>query len=128
MNISQRLMLTMMVAMLALIGVGSYGLWQLHSANERFDYLKVNTFPSIKALDQGLQALTKVRVAAYRHGIAVDAKRKAEAEAQIAESDKALDQVLAVYEKDLLSNDADRKLLQQDRADLQTYRNNRESF
>ena len=46
MNISQRLMLTMMVAMLALIGIGSYGLWQLKSANARFDYLKVNTFPA----------------------------------------------------------------------------------
>ena len=69
-----------------------------------------------------------MRVAAYRHGIAVDAKSKADAEAQIAEGDKALEQVLASYEKDLLSNDADRKLLQQDRADLQAYRNNRESF
>ena len=51
-------------------------------------------------------ALTKMRVAAYRHGIAVDAKSKADAEAQIAEGDKALEQVLASYEKDLLSNDA----------------------
>ncbi|WP_440030194.1 methyl-accepting chemotaxis protein [Chromobacterium amazonense] len=128
MNISQRLMLTIILAMLALIGVGGYGLWQLHSANERFDYLKVNTFPSIKALDQGVLALTTMRVATYRHGIAADAKSQADAEAQISQSDKDLDQVLATYEKDLLSNDADRKLLQQDRTDLQVYRNNRERF
>ncbi|KMN77990.1 methyl-accepting chemotaxis protein [Chromobacterium alkanivorans] len=128
MNISQRLMLTLMVAMLALIGVGSYGLWQLHSANERFNYLKNNTFPSIQALDKGLLALTKMRVAAYRHGIAADAKSKTDAETQISEGDKALDQVLDAYEKDLLSNDADRKLLQQDRADLQAYRGHRDGF
>ena len=72
MSISQRLLLTLAVALLGLFAVGSYGLLQLHRANERFDYLQINTFPSIHALDQALQAQTDMRVLTYRHGISED--------------------------------------------------------
>ena len=86
MSISQRLLLTLAVALLGLFAVGSYGLLQLHRANERFDYLQVNTFPSIHTLDQALQAQTDMRVLTYRHGISEDPKVKADIEASIAEA------------------------------------------
>ena len=47
MNISQRLAITLGIALLALIAIGGSGLMQLNSANQRFDYMNANTFPSI---------------------------------------------------------------------------------
>ncbi|MCD5362693.1 HAMP domain-containing methyl-accepting chemotaxis protein [Chromobacterium aquaticum] len=125
MSISQRLLLTLAVALLGLFAVGSYGLLQLHRANERFDYLQINTFPSIHALDQALQAQTDMRVLTYRHGISEDPKLKAEIEVSIAELDKQMDQVLDKYQKELVSDDEDRRLIEKDKADIQVYRQQR---
>ena len=115
MSISQRLLLTLAVALLGLFAVGSYGLLQLHRANERFDYLQINTFPSIHALDQALQAQTDMRVLTYRHGISEDPKLKAEIEVSIAELDKQMDQVMDKYQKELVSDDEDRRLIERTR-------------
>ena len=125
MSISQRLLLTLAVALLGLFAVGSYGLLQLHRANERFDYLQINTFPSIHALDQALQAQTDMRVLTYRHGISEDPKLKAEIEVSIAELDKQMDQVMDKYQKELVSDDEDRRLIEKDKADIQVYRQQR---
>ncbi|WP_337883221.1 methyl-accepting chemotaxis protein [Chromobacterium haemolyticum] len=127
MSISQRLLLTLAVALLGLFVVGGFGLLQLHRANERFDYLQINSFPSIQTLDQALQAQTDMRVLTYRHGISEDAKVKADIEASIAELDKQMDTALDRYQKELVSDDEDRRLIEKDRADIRVYRQQRDS-
>ena len=51
MTISRRLILTLSVALLALIFVGGLGLWRLNQAQQRFEYVQVNILPSIKELE-----------------------------------------------------------------------------
>ena len=63
MNISQRLAITLGIALLALIAIGGSGLMQLNSANQRFDYMNANTFPSIHNLDAMQGIRTNARLA-----------------------------------------------------------------
>lgn len=111
MNISQRLLLTLSLALLALIGVGAGGIWQSQKSAERFEYLNDNTLASVRTFGRVNEALTAMRIAMYRHALAMDAKDMDEAEKALADGDKRFSDALARYEKDLVSDDEDRKLL-----------------
>ncbi|WP_199055234.1 methyl-accepting chemotaxis protein [Aquitalea sp. ASV15] len=128
MNISQRLALTLGIALLALLGIGSFGLYEQNLANERFNYLKANTFPSISTLDEAQDALTQSRTGTYRHVIDHDPAQKEKDLQAINSNDQRLDDALARYEKELISNEDDRKLLEQDRKLLQEYRSSRNAL
>ncbi len=121
MNISQRLALTLGLALLALLAIGSFGLWQQHQANDRFNYLKANTFPSIMTLNEAQTALTESRTAIYRHMLAQDDAKKSQEEQFLGTVDKRLNDALDHYEKDLLSNNDDKQLLDQERALFKDY-------
>ncbi len=127
MNISQRLAITLGIALLALIAIGGSGLMQLNSANQRFDYMSANTFPSIHNLDAMQGSLTNARLATYRHVIAASADEKAKHQLTIDESDKKMNDMLADYEKNLLSSDSDKQMLDKDRALMKEYQSTRDS-
>jgi len=122
MNISQRLALTLGIALLALLGIGGFGLYVQSLANERFNYLKANTFPSIITLDEMQDALTQSRTGTYRHVIDQNDAQKEKDLQAISSNDKKFDDKLALYEKDLISNEEDRHMVEQDRKLMQDYR------
>lgn len=122
MTIIKRLLITLTVALLALIAVGSYGILQQSQANERFDYLKANTFPSIKDLDDAKDAYYSIRAGSLRYSLFTDSAKRGELESAIADNEKKFDQAMAIYEKDLISDDTDRKMLGVDRADMAAFR------
>ncbi|WP_158613532.1 methyl-accepting chemotaxis protein [Aquitalea sp. FJL05] len=128
MNISQRLALTLGIALLALLGIGGFGLYEQSQANERFNYLKANTFPSIAALQDAQDALTQSRTGTYRHVIDHDDAQKEKDLQAISSNDQRFDDMLAHYEKELISNEGDRKLLEQDRKLIQEYRSARNAL
>ncbi|MFB9159406.1 methyl-accepting chemotaxis protein [Chromobacterium violaceum] len=125
MTITKRLLLTTVLAMLAL---GVQGLWKQQQANGRFDYMKINTFPSIHTLDDAKEALADVRLTLARSVALSDPAAKKAEFAALADLDKRFDAALDKYEKDLVSNDADRKLLQTDREDMKLYRQQRDKY
>ncbi|OWY37501.1 methyl-accepting chemotaxis protein [Xenophilus sp. AP218F] len=128
MTITKRLLLTIVLALIAMLLVGGQGLWQQRQANDRFNYLKVNTFPSIHALDDAKEAFAESRLTVARSVALTDPAAKAAQQAAVADLDKRIDAALAEYEKDLISNDADRKLLNVDRDLLAKYRATREQY
>ncbi|MBA4710374.1 methyl-accepting chemotaxis protein [Aquitalea aquatica] len=128
MNISQRLALTLGIALLALLGIGGFGLYQQSQANERFNYLETNTFPSIIALDEAQDALTQSRTGTYRHVIAHDDAQKSKDLQAISSNDQHFDEVMARYGKELIVNEEDRALLEQDRKLMQDYRSARNAL
>jgi methyl-accepting chemotaxis protein len=127
-NISQRLALTLGIALLALMGIGGFGLYQQQLANARFEYLTANTFPSIIALDEMQDALTLMRTGTYRHVIAQNDNQKEKDQQAITTQDKRFDEALAHYEKDLIVNAEDRQLLEQDRKLMVSYRSARDAL
>ncbi|SUX53899.1 MCP four helix bundle domain-containing protein [Chromobacterium vaccinii] len=118
MTITKRLLLTTILALLAMLALGVQGLWKQQQANERFDYMKINTFPSIHTLDDAKEALADVRLTLARSVALSDPAAKKAEFAALADLDKRFDAALDKYEKELISNDADRKLLQVDRDDM----------
>ena len=128
MTITKRVVLALSIALVSLLLLGGLAIWQLGQANERFEYVQINTFPSIQTLDEAKTALVTMRIDAYQHGLHVDAARKAELEKAIVLADEKFDKALAAYEKDLISDDEDRRMLEADRVALKDYRVAREEF
>ncbi|MFJ5380371.1 methyl-accepting chemotaxis protein [Cupriavidus sp. CER94] len=122
MNISKRLLLTLSLALLALLFVGLGGIWQLSRAEDRFEYFNDNTLTSVRDLNNVSGALANIRVSLYRHAMTTDAGAKTEAEGMLDRSNKRFDDLLAKYEREDISDETDRKLLEADRAAIKAYR------
>jgi len=127
MTITKRLIMTLAVALLALIFVGSYGLWQLSRSEQRFDFVQNAVKPSIAELVVANNDLSDMRRLSYQH-LVVDPSMKADVEKSIADSDKAFEQHLDRYERNDVADDADRKLLTADMTAFQAYQVARTDF
>jgi len=126
MQITKRLVLTLTIALTALLLVGCYGVWQLNQAQQRFDYIAANTFPSIKTMSAANQALTDMRIAGLKVVLAPNEELRNAARTTIADADKRYDAAIADYLANSISNDNDRQLLETDKASMARYRTMRD--
>jgi len=128
MTISRRLVLTLSIALLALIFVGSIGLWRLNQAQQRFEYVQVNIIPSVKELDDtNYDAVSYARLD-YRYLLSTDDAGRAAIQQEFDTLNKSIDQHIATYERDDISDDTDRQMLETDKANLAAYRAAIQSF
>ena len=125
MNISQRLLLSLSLALFALLGVGLGGIWQLSQSEQRFEYFNDNTLGSVRILVSLKDDVNAMRIALYRHTMTDDLKGKTEAEQSLASADQHFDTTAARYEREDISDETDRKMLEADRAALKRYRDSR---
>ena len=121
MSITQRLVITLLLALGALLGVGAGGLFQLYESQQRIEFLQSNTLPSLKTLDEAALTFSRVRISSYQHALFSDTATKRKIEQQIIEDEKVFSDLLATYERDLISDEEDRKLLDDDRAAVLAY-------
>jgi methyl-accepting chemotaxis protein len=128
MKLTQRLIVTLGAALLALIIVGGLGIWQLRQANARFDYVQVNTLPSVQVLFEARSKLTASRVGTYQMALAVDAAHRAEITQEVQDADHKLDAALQKYERELISDDTDKRLLGEVRQAIEAYRKTRAEY
>ena len=126
MTITKRLLFTLSVALFGMLLVGGYGIWQLDQAQSRFNYVEINTFPSLKDMTDAQHALTTIRVNSLRVLVALNQDQRDESLAAIANADKQFDATLADYLANDISNDADRQLLEADKAAMADYRSVRD--
>ena len=127
MTITKRLILTLAVALIALVFVGCYGLWQMSRSQQRFEFMQTHVTPSIAELVAANNDLSDMRRLSYRHLI-VEVAQKADVEQLIVDSEKSFDHHLSVYEHDDIANDQDRQLLNADKAASATYKAARTDF
>ncbi|RQO78435.1 methyl-accepting chemotaxis protein [Aquitalea sp. FJL05] len=128
MTIIRRLMLTLAIALLALIVVGGFGAYQQKQASNRFEDTVSNLAPSIRDLNGMVYAFMDIRGAVTKHSVSHTAGEKAAAEAMSGEADKKLEDLFNDYEKNLIADDHDRQLLQDDKAKLAAYRAERSKY
>ncbi len=128
MNIRQRLLLTLSLALFALLFVGLGGIWQLNQSEERFEYFNDNTLASVRALNVLNDTFVNMRVALYRHALSDNIKAKEEAEQLLATSGKRFDELVNQYEREYISDDTVRKMLGDDRAAVASYRAQHAAF
>jgi len=121
MTISKKLLLTLFVALLSVLAVGSYGTWQLSQAQDRFQYVMLNTLPSLDAMSSARKGLNGMRVGLRDYLIAETAEQKDSAKNAIKVARGNFDAAIADYAANDISNDADRQLLDADKAAMTDY-------
>jgi methyl-accepting chemotaxis protein len=129
MTIVRRLMLTLLIALFALVFVGGYGLSQLHRSYQRVDGLETRTIPGLKGLSMALDDVGALRLTVYRYVVdGTDSAAQNAMQQMIADADKSFDDHLSAYAQNDLADDRDRTLLEADRAHMQAYRAVRSVF
>jgi len=122
MTITRRLFLTLSIALLALLLIGGYGIRQMNQAQARFNYVEVNTFPSLKVMTEAQYDVGEIRAASLKYLLATDADTRAKLDAAIVSADKDFDSIMSAYQANAVSDDQDRQLLAADQAAMARYR------
>jgi methyl-accepting chemotaxis protein len=128
MKLSRCLLIPLNVALTALIFVGSSGLWRLYQAQQRFQYAQVNIVPSITELEDTKSDVNGYAELDYRYLLSTDDPGRAVIQQEIDNLDKVVEQDLATYAHDDISDDTDRKMLEADKANFAAYRAVLQSF
>ena len=123
MSITKKLVITLAAALLAMLCVGLLGLFQLSQAQKQFGLVGENLVPSLVGVGEAKEAITKARIATYRHVMHGDAAGKDEQADAIAEGDADADRMLNNYQA---IDSEDRKLLDTVRTALADYRSARD--
>jgi methyl-accepting chemotaxis protein len=122
MTITKRLILTLSLALLALIFVGANGLLQLSRAQTRLDTVQSRLIPSIAGLNLAKSAMADTRLAGYRLSVFSNLPDKSALDKAFNDAHAKFDEVIASYEKERIYDDTDRQLLESDKSNMVTYR------
>jgi len=122
MTITKRLILTLSLALLALIFVGITGLTQLSRAQQRLDVVQNRLIPSIAGLNMAKGYLADSRLAGYRLSVFSNLADKTALDKAYSDAHAKFDEVIATYEKEHIFDDTDRKMLEADKANMAAYR------
>ena len=122
MNITKQLILTLSIALLALLLLGAGGAIELKRAQERFDTVQNRIIPSIQGLNAAKAALTDSRLAGYRLSVFSNLADKTALDKALAAANKDFDDLVAKYRAERLYDETDRKMLDADQAAMEAYR------
>ena len=122
MNITKQLILTLTIALLALLLLGAGGAIQLKRAQERFDTVQNRIIPSIQGLNAAKAALTDSRLAGYRLSVFSNLADKTALDKALAAANKDFDDQIGKYRAERLYDETDRKMLDADQAAMEAYR------
>jgi len=122
MTISKRIILTLSVALCALLLVGAAGIVALDQAQTRFKYVTAHTFPSLETLDKAQKALMNIRIRSATYQIATSDAARELSERDMNTSFQTFSTLMDSYQRDNVSGERDRQLLDTDRAAMQRYR------
>jgi len=122
MKISNRLIITLAIALIGLLFVGAEGLWQLRDAQQRMSLVQTRLIPSVSAIIAAKAAVSDSRLAGYRLSVFSNLADKSALDKAYNDAHANFDKVLADYAKNNIFDDTDRKMLEQDKAAMETYR------
>jgi methyl-accepting chemotaxis protein len=122
MTITRRLILTLSVALIALLFVGAYGLNQLRLTQVRFSVIQDKIIPSVRGLNNAKGWLAETRLDADRLSIFSNLNNLNALDKALADANHELDASIAAYEKTLVDGDVDRRMLEEDKANIAAYR------
>lgn len=120
MSIAQRLILLLVTSIAALVILTVVSLVQTSKVYDAANYSNDNIVPSVLVLDKTLFEFAHIRVRLYRHVLNTDVKAMADIEKKIHEAEDLVSKALKDYES-LISNDEDRKLLDEDKRSFAAY-------
>ena len=122
MNITKQLILTLTIALLALLLLGAGGAIQLQRAQQRFDTVQNRIIPSIQGLNAAKGFLADSRLAGYRLSVFSNLADKTALDKAVASANTNFDKVIATYRAERLYDATDSKMLDADQAAMEAYR------
>ncbi|WP_174843445.1 methyl-accepting chemotaxis protein [Methylomonas sp. LW13] len=120
MTVTQRLLLLIGSAVLGLAGLAGFNYVQIDKVYTATNFNTINTLPSVLLLNDIVGEISGVRAHVWQHLTETDDTAMAGVEQEIDEKRANIDKLLSDYEK-LLTDDEDKKLLQDDKASLAEY-------
>lgn len=102
MNISQRLLAMITVALLALIALAALGSYKLKQDVDHFTSLDSNVVPSLVLINDLDAAISQNRIAMFAHILAPNDQQKSEVEQQLLQRNQQIDQLLVRYQSLLI--------------------------
>ncbi|QDD64507.1 HAMP domain-containing protein [Herbaspirillum seropedicae] len=121
MTIAKKLYALIFTTLIGLFGLTILSIHQLDKVNTDASYSTVNTVPSLLALDAARSSFASIRLALWRYLGTTDAQMRARCEQDMIKGHAKVLEALDQYEKEDISNDADRKLLEVDRQEFAMY-------
>ncbi|WP_169449824.1 methyl-accepting chemotaxis protein [Paludibacterium yongneupense] len=121
MSIAGRITVMLLFALLGLLGIGVNGLWGLSTAQQRFELIQGREIPAIQLLDDARDTASQIRIATRDHALAAGAQDKLAYEQRVAALHDHFLQDIARFEKDLAADDDERRMLAQEKADMDHY-------
>ncbi|WP_134706548.1 methyl-accepting chemotaxis protein [Rahnella sp. CJA17(1/100)] len=110
MNITQRLLLTFSLLSAALITMGIVAIMLISGFQNRFEYVQVNTIPSIKDLNNLIDQSNKLSLTLYKHQSQTDNSKMSEVETRIQQQITGLKTLTDYYLQHDISDAEDERL------------------
>lgn len=120
-TIVQRLWALVALAVLAVAFVGFAGIRTAYGVKGDLDSIRNDLFPSVYTLNQMTRAIINIRLAVLTHVTAETPKERADQDKRFGELRTELMDLTDKYEKQFLTGEADRKLLEADRELFREY-------
>jgi methyl-accepting chemotaxis protein len=122
MTITRKLFLTLFIALLSVLTVGIYGVWQLERAEGRFQSVSTNVLPGMTQLNTARTALSSMRLGVRDVLLADNLPARKAAADRVQAAYQVFDRAMQDYQVHSVSSDDDRALLEQDMAAMRTFR------
>ncbi|MFC0348631.1 methyl-accepting chemotaxis protein [Undibacterium danionis] len=122
MTIVKRLYLLLAVVLIAIMSLIGVSISQIHKVFEITNYTNENTVPSMLDLGVIKSGTAQIRLLSWQFLAANDPNKKAELKKKIDEVEATVIKAFEKYEKEDITDDKDRSLLQEDRKAFEAYR------
>ena len=111
MTIAKRLIILLAVPLLAILGLGVLSRLQLSELATRSRYLAELQIPSLASLGNITRTFVNLRINVRDHLLATNPSERAKAQSEFAQNELRLTQLLSQYADTLISDEQDRRLL-----------------
>jgi methyl-accepting chemotaxis protein len=121
MTIAQRLYLLIFAVVVGLASLAGLGMYQMAKVYEGANYANINTVPSLLVLDEAFGSVARIRVQIWQYITQKDPTIRTDTDKAMTQEHASVVAALDKYDKEMVSNDADRALLAADRNTLAAY-------
>ena len=123
MTITKRLVVLLAVPLVALVGLGVFTRWQLTTIETRSRFVADLQIPSLATLGNISRAFAELRVQLRNHVLATSDAERAKVRSAFERDEAELGRLLDDYERSLISDERDRRLLNDYRAQYRDWLN-----
>ncbi|WP_319241868.1 methyl-accepting chemotaxis protein [uncultured Propionivibrio sp.] len=120
-SVSGRIILMLVVSLVSLVIVGTFGLFEQRAEYDRFEFVFENSIPSVKVLEEAVQKAQQIQILVRDHAQTDNADEKKQLDAKVLDQKIEIEKLLAKYEKELIADDTDKEMTQVDIDSVKKY-------